>query len=158
MERCLKVLTAVAILVALLAFGSPGLPQTRAEYRRQTEELIQGKPANVFAYVGDQLDWGGEVFRKLAGSGKPSALFNKESIFGFGVTVVENILVEEINLVAGLTLKNSERGKFLVGLEYTGLTFFSGGIWDILKKFAPTIYLVEGRVYYGFSYQLQISP
>lgn len=111
------------------------------------------EPLDVRRVVASQLGFWGEFFKRLVLYGKPCVVFSAETHLGVETTFAERILTNKVDLIGGFTLKNEERGKFFMGLQYNGFTKQPAGIWKIFETLRPTIYLVEGDWFFGVGYK-----
>jgi len=150
-----KIVLAVVVLGLVLGFSSTALAQEKAEFPELRLVYVREEPVNVPRYVEAQVDFWSEVVARLLKTGKPFVAFNEAEAFGFEVTVVEGILWDKIDVVTGFTMKNEERGKFLVGVELK-MGEGAGGIWEIFQRFRPAVYLAEGDICWGFSYEFRV--
>jgi len=150
-----KFILAVVVLGLVLGFSSLAFAEEKLEFKELGLTSVRAEPVDVPRYMEAQVDFWAEVLARLLKTGKPNVVFNKAEAFGFEVTVVEGALWEKIDVVAGFTMKNEERGKFLVGVELNigeGTT----GIWEIFQRFRPAVYLAEGDICWGFTYEFRV--
>lgn len=151
-----KMVLMLVVLGLVLGFSSPlALAQEKAEFPELRLVYVREEPVNVPRYVEAQVDFWAEVVARLLKTGKPNVVFNKTEAFGFEVTVVEGVLWDKIDVVTGFTMKNEERGKFLVGVELN-MGEGASGIWKIFQRFRPAVYLAEGDICWGFSYEFRV--
>ena len=152
-----KIVLAVVILGLVLGFSSLALAEEKVEFKELRLTAVREEPVNFLGYARAQLDFWRRIIDRLLETGKPSALFDEQEAFGVEATVLEDMFKKPLDGVAGFTFKDEERGKFYAGLEYTGLKKFSGGIWDIFQNLRPGLYLIEGDLRWGFSYELKFE-
>lgn len=149
-----RAVLAVVILGLVFGFSGFALAQEKTEFPELRLVYVREEPVDVPRYLEAQLDFWAEVFARLMKTGKPNAIFGEEA-FGLEVTVKEELIWDKLNWVAGFTFLNEERGKFFIGFQYTGLTEWEGGIWEIFKRCEPTLYLIEGNWYFGIGYEFR---
>lgn len=149
-----KIVLAAVVLGLVLGFSSLALAEEKAEFPELRLVYVREEPVDVPRYVEAQVDFWSEVVARLLKTGKPNAVFGLEA-FGLEVTAKEELIWDKLDLVTGFTFKNEERGKFLIGVQYTGLAAFEGGIWEIFKRCDLTAYLIEGDWYLGIGYEFR---
>lgn len=87
---------------------------------------IERQPIDFVAYIGYAIDYAKVILARLLESGKPALLFNgKEIKTGIEITLLENFLIRNLDLVGGLILNGSEeeilegwKDRLYGGLEY----------------------------------------
>jgi len=149
-----RIILAVVVLGLVFGFSSLALAEEKLEFKELGLTSVRVEPVDVPRYVGAQVDFWSEVVAKLLKTGKPFAVFGEEA-FGLEVTAKQGLIWDKLDWVVGFTFVNEERGKFVTGLQYTGLTEFEGGIWEIFKRCEPTLYLIEGNWYFGIGYEFR---
>ena len=149
-----KIVLVVVILGLVLGFSGMALAEERVEFEELRLTAVRAEPVDVPRYVEAQVDFWAEVIARLLKTGKPNAIFGEEA-FGLEVTVEEGLIWDKLNWVAGFTFLNEEPSKFFTGFQYTGLTEWEGGIWEIFKRCEPTLYLIEGDWYFGIGYEFR---
>lgn len=139
----------------VLGFSGMALAEEKVEFKELGLTSVRVEPVDVPRYMGAQVDFWAEVVARLLKTGKPFAAFGEETSFGLEVTAKEGLFWDKLDLVTGFTFLNEERGKFMIGAQYTGLTTWEGGIWEIFKRCNATAYLIEGDWYLGIGYEFR---
>lgn len=148
----------LAMVVLGLVFGGVcgvAFAEQKVEFPELSIASIREGPPDVPRVVESQVNFWAEVIAGLIRTGGPFAVFGEEEAFGLVVTAKEKLLWDKLDLVAGFTFKNEERGKFVTGIQYTGLADFEAEIWQIFERFEPTLYLIEGEWCLGIRYEFR---
>jgi len=151
-----KMVLMLVVLGLVLGFSGMALAEQKVEFLELQVASVREGPVDVPRVVEAQVNFWAEVIAGLLRTGKPFAAFGEETSFGLEVTAKEGLFWDKLDLVTGFTFLNEERGKFMVGAQYTGLRNleFEGGIWKIFKRCDVTGYLIEGELYLGIGYDL----
>lgn len=152
----LKKIVLLVIAALIVTFAASGVgAQEKVEFPELSIASVRKGPVDVPRIMKAQGDFWAEVVAGLLRTGKPFAAFGEETFFGLEVTAKEGLIWDKLDLVTGFTFKNEERGKFTIGLQYTGLAEGQEAeIWKIFKRCDVTAYLVEGDWYFGIGYDL----
>ena len=115
-------------------------------------EAIRQEPVNVIRYVNAQIDYLSEIIARLWRTGKPAILFGYAN--GAEITLLEDFPRYRFNVVGGIAKTNKEDGtKFFWGIEYE--LFLTGETYKIFNRLRPAIYVCEGTIYAGMSFELR---
>lgn len=153
MKKIILAMVILGLVLGLaLGFSAVALAGERIEFEELRLTTVRQEKIDVLAYGSAGGSWLAEVVRRLVESGKPSVVFTKYVKGAVEVTLVEEFLGKNVDLVGGMTLKNEEPSNFIWGLQYTGLRAKQGGIWEIVSKLNPTIYNERGQWYLGTAY------
>ena len=144
----------VAALIVTFAASGVGT-QEKVEFSELRIASVRDGPVDMPIVVESQIDFWAKVIEGLLRTGSPFAVFGEEEAFGLVVTAKEKLIWDKLDLVGGFTFKNEERGKFVTGIQYTGLADYQGGIWEIFKVCEPTLNLIEGEWCLGIRYEFR---
>jgi len=150
-----KIVLALVVLGLVMGFSGLALAEEKIEFEELRIASVREGPPDVPRVVEAQVNFWAEVVAGLLRTGKPFAAFGEETFFGLEVTAKEELFWDKLDLVMGFTFRNEERGKFMIGTQYTGLATFEGGIWEIFKRCDLTAYLIEGDWYLGIGYEFR---
>ncbi len=114
-------------------------------------ELIREEPINVIRYIEAQIEYLAEIIARLWKTGKPVLLFGYAS--GVEVTLLEDFPKYRFNIVGGVANTKEDINKFFWGIEYE--LFLTGETYKIFKRLRPAIYVCEGIIYWGMSFELR---
>lgn len=101
---------------------------------------IETQPVSIFAYIGIGVDYLKAIVARLLETGKPAVLFLPEIKSGVEITLLENFLIKNLDLVGGLILNGENisedwEDKAYLGLEYQIFSEFSIGAYSSKEGF-----------------------
>lgn len=115
---------------------------------------IESQPVNAIRYLDAGVDYVVEIIQRIIKTGKPVVIFKEEtSKFGLGVSIIEDFLGKNVDLVGGVAFtEEREETTLFWGLEYK----FSGeGMGGIFSRLRPAIYAMQDQYYWGISFELR---
>ena len=113
---------------------------------------MAGEKVDALSATATGLDWVSNLVSRLIESGEPAVVFEEQTKAAVKVTLVEGFVLEHLNIIGGATLVNDEAANFVWGIEYTGWTEKSEGIWNIFSQLKPGIYNEKGEWFLGVAY------
>lgn len=154
----------VAVLVFVLLFSQSVVAGEKELIRT---DLVKTEPINVLRYAKQQVNYLVEILKRLQETGKPVLMFDKQDKVGLEATLVEDWPKRNFNVVGGASwviqpndnsesIRENKGAEWFIGLEYE--LSLVGGMWEIFKKFGPAVYLSEGELYWGFSFEFRPKP
>lgn len=146
MKRFILVMLVSVMFLACSVQMAQGDPLIRAE-------LIQEEPISVMRYIEAQAEYLAEIIARLWESGKPAMLFGYAS--GVEITLMEDFPRYRFNLVGGVANTEEEITKFFWGFEYE--LHLSGESYKIFKRLRPAVYMCDGKIYWGMSFELRLE-
>jgi len=144
MKRFLVIMMVLMIFLAYSVQISQAEPLIRAE-------LIKEEPVDVIRYIDAQVDYLAEIIARLWKTGKLALLFGYAN--GVEITLLEDFPKYKFNIVGGVANTDEGMTKFFWGIEYE--LFLTGETYKIFQRLRPAIYVCEGNIYWGMSFELR---
>lgn len=119
-------------------------------------QKIRKRPVNVLEYAETSIDIGGTMLSKLLKTMDPVGLYNGKEKHGLGgakITLLENFLHPKLNFIGGVTLKNKEPSRLLLGVELK--LNLKGDLGKALSRFRPAILWSDDKWWFGVSLELR---
>lgn len=140
----------VMVMLIAMMFLACSVQMAQTEPLIRTE-LVESEPVSIPRYLGVQLDYLTVIIDRLWRTGKPVLLGGYA--FGAEVTLLEDFPRYNFNIVGGVAKAGEEDAKWFWGIEYE--IFLTGETYKIFKRLRPAIYMCEGRIYWGMSFELR---